>query len=274
MKSKKIMNGILVGIMVFSMAGMAFADNLNSKQQIPKTKGVMQNRDQANTEKRKVNVQEQINQLVKDGVITQEQATKWQAFNEEKKTERKTEMEKVKAMTAEERKGNVEEMKNNREDRGNGLEALVKLGIFSQEIADEVAQKMHDMRAVEQEEKFKEHTKKLVEDGIITQSEATKWEEFNEEKKAERKLEMEKVKAMTTEERKLEMEKVKAMTTEERKANFEEKKNNKGEKGDRLAELVKAGVISQDTADKMKSEAQQRPKKPERHERPKKTENE
>jgi gas vesicle protein len=254
-KMKKMVNGILIGTMVFSMAGMAFADNISTEEKAPKRRTAIHQKLGERFEKRGPNLEDTITKLVEAGTITQDEATKWKAFNEERMEERKAEMDKVKEMTKEERKAYLEERKDNKEagPRRDGMATLVEEGIFTQEKAEQVGEKMHEMRALEQEKRFEEKMNKLVEEGMITQDEATKWKAFNKEK---------------MEERKVEMEKVKAMSEEDRKAYFDERKNTRGEKGDRLSELVKAGVISQDTADKIKKNAPQRPERLDAKKRP------
>ncbi|MCT4619714.1 MAG: hypothetical protein N4A62_10045 [Marinisporobacter sp.] len=254
-KMKKMVNGILIGAMVFSMAGMAFADNISTEKKASKGRLGIEKRVGERFEKRGPNLEDTITKLVEAGTITQDEATKWKAFNEERMEERKAEMDKVKAMTKEERKAYLEERKDNKEagPRRGGMATLVEEGVFTQEKADQVGEKMHEMRALEQEKRFEEKMNKLVEDGMITQDEATKWKAFHEEK---------------VEERKAEMDKVKAMSEEDRKAYFEERKNTKGEKRDELSELVKEGVISQDTADKIKENAPKRLERPDDKKRP------
>lgn len=242
---KKVVNGILIGAMVFSMAGMAFADHVSTEKKAPKRRHAIHQRVGKRFEKRGPNLEDTMNKLVDAGTITKDEATKWKAFHEEKMEERKDEMEKVKAMTKEERKGYFKEKRNNKEagPRREGMSILVEEGIFTQEKADQVGEKIHEMRALEQEKRFEEKMNKLVGKGLITQDEVTKWRAFHEEK---------------IEERKAERDQVKAMSKEERKAYFKEIKNTREEKKDKLSELVKAGVISEDTADKIKENAPKR----------------
>lgn len=62
--------------------------------------------------------QERVDKLVEDGIITQDEADKWMEFSAEKSEERQAEMEKIKDMTAEERKAYFTE---NRKEKGEGL---------------------------------------------------------------------------------------------------------------------------------------------------------
>ncbi|MCR4430956.1 MAG: hypothetical protein NUV45_08070 [Tepidanaerobacteraceae bacterium] len=81
--------------------------------------------------------------------------------------------------------------------------------------------------------------KSLVEQGIITQETADKMTAYMEEKAAERKAEMDKMKDMTEEERKAYLEEKKASRTEGKK--------------DFLTEMVQAGILTQEQADAIKA---------------------
>ncbi|MDD2402086.1 MAG: hypothetical protein PHD60_07810 [Clostridia bacterium] len=80
-------------------------------------------------------------QLVEKEIISQEQADKWAEYceenREERQEERKAELEKVKAMTAEECKVYMAELK---ESRSDSLSEIVEAGVITQEQADEIAE--------------------------------------------------------------------------------------------------------------------------------------
>lgn len=105
---------------------------------------------------------------------------------------------------------------------------LMKMGMFGPaQVGDKIDFKNN----------MEDITKALVEQGIITQEIADKMTAYMEEKAAERKAEM---------------EKVKSMTEEERKAYLESKKESKPEKGaaaDPLQKLVDNGTLTQEQAD-------------------------
>ncbi len=234
---RKLLSGVLIGGTVLSsIAGVAFANELNNLNTTNKAsfnsqmnKGIG-SRD-CNFQQNRGNVNKDMSDLVEKGIITQEEADKWNDFREQKRDQMQ---EATKDMTRQER---FEYMKENKV-KGEGLSQLVEDGILTQERADEIQDKMHQMKADLNKQKHQERVDKLVEDGIITQDEADKWMEFSAEK---------------SEERQAEMEKIKDMTAEERKAYFTE---NRKEKGEGLTELVEAGTISQDTADKIKENHQ------------------
>ncbi len=75
--------------------------------------------------------------LVTDGVLTQEQADQIAAYQTSKAEERKTEFEKIKDMTAEERKAYLEA--NKPLEKPELFANLVSAGIITQEKADEIA---------------------------------------------------------------------------------------------------------------------------------------
>ena len=182
--------------------------------------------------------EERINKLVEDGIVTEEEADNIKELQEQKRAEMQ---EATKDMTKEER---FEYMKQNKSENKGGIFAeLVEQGFLTQERADEIQDNMHQMKADLNKQKHQERVDKLVEDGVITQDEADKWMVFSAEK---------------TEERQAEMEKIKDMTPEERKAYFAD---NHKQKGEGLTELVESGVISQDTADKIKETHKNNPRR-------------
>lgn len=236
-RTRKLLSGILIGgTLLSSVAGVAFANELNNLNPINKAsfnsqmnKG-MGSRN-CNFKQNKRDINKDMSGLVEKGIITQDEADKLNDFRQQKRNQMQ---EATKDMTKQER---FEYMKENKV-KGEGLSQLVEDGVLTQERADEIQDKMHQMKVDLNKQKHQERVDKLVEDGVITQDEADKWMEFSAEK---------------AEERQVEMEKIKDMTAEERKEYFNE---NHKQKGEGLTELVEAGVISQDTADEIKENHQ------------------
>ncbi|MEJ8554134.1 hypothetical protein [Tepidibacter sp. Z1-5] len=232
-RTRKLLSGVLIGgTLLSSVAGVAFANELNSLNTTSKApfnnqmnKG-MGFRD-CNFKQNRNSVNKDMDTLVEKGIMTQEEADKLNDFREQKREQMQ---EATKDMTRQEK---FEYMKENKiKDRG--ISQLVKEGVLTQERADEIQDKMHQMKVDLNKEKHEDRVNKLVEDGIITQDEADKWIKFSAEK---------------AEERQLEMGKIKDMTPEERKAYFTE---NHKQRGEGLTDIVEAGIISQDTADRIK----------------------
>ncbi|CAH2212281.1 hypothetical protein [Tepidibacter aestuarii] len=236
-RTRKLLSGILIGgTLLSSVAGVAFANELNNLNPTNKVsvnsqmnKG-MGSRN-CNFKQNRHGVNKDMSSLVEKGILTQEEADKIKDFQEQKRDQMQ---EATKDMTRQER---FEYMQENRV-KGEGFLQLVEEGILTQERANEIQDKMHQMKADLNKQKHEERVNKLVEDGIITQDEADKWMEFSAEK---------------SEARQVEIEKIKDMTAEERKEYFNE---NPRQKGEGLTELVEAGIISQDTADKIKENHQ------------------
>jgi|GEM_PF-1073796 len=191
--------------------------------------------------------------LVKENVITQETADKVNAYIESKDNERKTEMEKIKAMTAEERKAYQDSKKSTVEaavKKTDVLSEMVTAGIITQAQADAIKAYQQEERAArlaEQQAKRGAEEKRqydeLVAAGVITQETVNAITEYRNDQE---------------ETRKAEMEKVKAMTEAERKAYLESKKTAKsGEKKDAYSGLVAAGIITQEQADAIKAYQQE-----------------
>lgn len=239
-RTRKLLSGILIGgTLLSSVAGVAFANELNNLNPINKASFNSQmNRGMgkhSNFQQHRGNANKDMSDLVEKGIITQEEADTLNDFREQKRNQMQ---EATKDMTRPER---FEYMKENKV-KGEGLSQLVEQGLLTQERADEIQDKMHQMKVDLNKEKHQERVDKLVEEGIITQGEADKWMEFSAKK---------------AEERQIEMEKIKDMTAEERKEYFNE---NHKQKGEGLTELVESGVISQDTADKIKKTHQNNPR--------------
>ncbi|MGE5396580.1 MAG: hypothetical protein ACM3MK_03465 [Chitinophagales bacterium] len=178
---------------------------------------------------------EYLSQLVEKNLITQEQADKWTAFNKQKEEAMKTEMEKIKNMTDEERQAYMES--NSKEPQA-PLSDVVAAGIITQDEADKILKEMPQC----DDQKgpggtSTEYLAQLVEKSIISQEQADKWTAYDTEKDAARKAEMESAKNMTDEERQAKM--------------AEDSKD----RPNPLSDIVSQGIITQDEADKILKEA-------------------
>jgi hypothetical protein len=225
------------------------------------------------------------------GVITQTEADKVTEFLKTKevanKAKRDAEKAKLEAMTAKER---TAYMKANRPTSVNIFTELVTAGILTKDQADKIQaaapQKLDKMQGQRKEkgsqglQMGKQSGNFLgsvlttqVTAGVITQTEADKVTEFLKTKevaiKAERDAEKAKFEAMTDAEKKIAMEtkkaerdaekaKLQVMTNEERTAYM---KANRPTSVDIFTELVTAGILTKDQADKIQAAAPQRSEK-------------
>lgn len=186
--------------------------------------------------KKREKMQTKLDDLVNNGTITNDQANEILDFINEKMEERRADFEKVKDMTAEERK---EYFKENRPKKGNLIEELVDEGIITEEQSTELKKLMPQRKKGFgkkkgfSSEKLNEILNAEVEKGTITKEKAANILEFMEKKK---------------EESEAIREKVKDMTVEERKAYLEE---NKPERKNLIEELVEEGIITQEEADEL-----------------------
>ncbi len=115
-------------------AGAGFRKGFGMKDQ--KDKGFMMQDPKCMTpEEKKAKLDEAMKGLVEKGTITQEQLDSIKSFMEKRHEERKAEMEKVKAMTEEERKAYFEKAKT---ERKSCMEEMVAAGIITQAQADEI----------------------------------------------------------------------------------------------------------------------------------------
>ncbi|EGW39375.1 hypothetical protein [Desulfosporosinus sp. OT] len=188
--------------------------------------------------------------LVKEGIITQEVADKITSYMEDKNAERKAEMEKIKAMSEDERKAYFESQKASTtekiEKKADWLSEMLASGILTQEQVDSItAYQQNEMKAQQEEQQAKRQEAEksrmdsLVSAGIITQDTADAITTYNETQE---------------ESYKAEMEKLKAMTDDERKTYMESKKDAKSYgKKDQYAGLLEAGVLTQEQVDSIKA---------------------
>jgi len=172
--------------------------------------------------------------LVADGVITSEESEAIQTKIDALKTERQTEMDKIKAMTDEERQAYFKSKKaatNESNVKTDFLTTLVNEDIISSDTADAIREAQQAQREEAMQNRLTEGLTTLVNDKTITSEQSEAIMAALKEEQTERQTEM---------------EKVKAMTADERQAYFQE---NKPEQNSCLADLVTAGTITQEQAD-------------------------
>jgi polyhydroxyalkanoate synthesis regulator phasin len=238
-----LVGGLLMGTGVIALAGTNDTGASSQANGTPPIHGPkMPGRQQANPEL----MQSIINGLVSDGTLTQTQGDAIIAKITQLDTNRKAEMEKIKAMTQSERDAFRQDNKTEKTQKTNPLAALVTAGTLTQAQADAISQtlgKGHGQKGpiengtkMSPEDRQAQLTAKLsslVEKGTITSDQsATILEKIAQEDTA----------------RKAEMEKTKDMTQAERKTYLQENKTNKN---NTLAELVTAGTLTQAQADEV-----------------------
>jgi len=208
-----------------------------------------------------------VDSLVTAGIIDQTTADAITAYITELQTERKAEMEKVKSMTASEKKAYFESKKS--ETKTSLLDQLVCKGIITQtqEDAIKAAQPQKDhSKATQPQKDHSKATQPQKDHSKATQPQKNQ----SKDKKGNRMNKLD-VSALVTDgvidqttadgitayvtkiqtEQKAEMEKVKSMTASEKKAYFESKKSTT--KTSLLDELVSESIITQDQATAIKS---------------------
>ncbi len=188
-----------------------------------------------------------LDDLVDDGVISQDTADAITAYNDEKSEERKAKMEELESMTDEEKEAYLESKKSEEpSEKQNFLSELVEEGIVTQDEADAIETYIEENSDVQPAGGAGGHgfgmgglseetLAGLVEDGIISQDIADEITAYNEEK---------------SEERKAEMEELESMTDEEKEAYRESKKSEEpSEKQGFLSGIIEEGILTQDEAD-------------------------
>lgn len=255
MKNKNLFmaSALLIGGLL-TLNNSVFADaanftNLNAAKQMSIQTGKMISMKAGNLEKESFNEIHkggmgirgwniQLDALVTAGTITQTTADKIQTYLNAQDVTRKAEMEKVKAMTEDERKAYFESNKPNVAERKDMLSTLVEKGVITQTEADAIKAVQNTKQAeqkLNQQANKQEHMtsalNKLVESNVITSAQLIKINEFM---------------TVNQETRATEIEKIKAMTQEERVAYL---KTNAGNKSTMLTQLVTDKVLTQTQAD-------------------------
>lgn len=175
--------------------------------------------------------EEMISELVKDGTITQSEGDRISSFLKTRDEQRRSEMEKIKAMTEEQRKKYFADRKPSGKDI---FSELVGSKIITQQKADAIRVKMREKAEVKGAERLKEISSGL--EGLINKGTITK-------EQANRIIDSMKSK---DQERKALYEKTRNMTPEEKKAYFEKLR---GEKRGFLSDMVNKGELTEEQAD-------------------------
>jgi hypothetical protein len=129
----------------------------------------------------KGDIENNLKSLVSAGVITQEESDKILALSKEQAAARQAEMDKVKNMTAEERKAYFETAKDKSTDRkGDIFTQAVIGGIITQEKADAAKAKLQETRTAEKKAEVTEGLAGLVTAGTISQDQADKVAKYME----------------------------------------------------------------------------------------------
>ncbi len=173
-------------------------------------------------------------QLVENGVITQETLDAVNEHFEKVSAERKAEFENFKNLSAEEKQALKEKRQEQPKDKHDPWQSLVAAGVITQDDADKIKSYI--------ESNFDKSIKKpmlnlsslLVEQGVVSAETGDKIAAFMEEKANERKAEM---------------EKIRAMNAEEKEAYMQEGAKIRHNQHNLVEEMVNAGVITQTEAD-------------------------
>jgi hypothetical protein len=184
MKSlNKMITGLVIAASIVSTGAVAMAAGTTadkSTQNAPKAAGKMmrgENRGKGGFDKGiiKNDIENNLKALVSAGVITQDEADKILALSKQEAETRQAEMDKVKNMTAEERKAYYETAKDKNTGRkGDIFAQAVTNGIITQEKAEAAKAKLQETRTAEKKASVTEGLSSLVTAGTITQDQADK----------------------------------------------------------------------------------------------------
>ena len=239
---KRVVTGALIGGLLLGSVGFAYASDNNSvstavnhaktkiKSMMPGGRG----HGPGMGMEQGMGMKMDLATLVKDGIITSEESDAIQTKIDALEAERQAEMDKIKAMTVEERQTYFESKKAESKEsnvKTDFLTTLVNENIISSETADAIREARQAQREEAMQSRLTEGLTTLVNDKTITSEQSDAIQAALKEEQAQRQAEM---------------EKVKAMTSEERQAYFQE---NKPEQNSCLADLVTAGTITQVQAD-------------------------
>lgn len=184
--------------------------------------------------------QESLDQLVKEDAITQEKANEIKAYLDKMEKEMQTRSAEMKKLTPEERKALAVKKKTESTGTTNpGLRPfgksdlfaeLVTNNILTQEQADTLKTKIHELAHKQKQQQMSDSLKALVEKKTITQEQADKILKGFEDAEKDREALLKKMETMTMEERRQYMQ------------------ENKGKPQNPIAQLVADKVITQDQA--------------------------
>ncbi len=195
-----------------------------------------------------------LQKLVENGDITQDKADKISTFIKERaavREEHQQEMretitanrDKLNNMTPEERRDYIKSLMEERDiEREPIFQELIDEGTLSESEVEVIREKIREYNQTQNEERKETRWASYVEKGIITDGEKDEILEYladkSEERRAERQADWDEIKNMTTEERR------------EYKQEKMEARKNQG-RGAMQAELVEAGILTQDQADQI-----------------------
>jgi competence protein ComGC/Arc/MetJ-type ribon-helix-helix transcriptional regulator len=239
---KRVVTGALLGGLLLSSVGFAYASDNNSvstavnnaktkiKSMMPGGRGPCPGMGM----EKGMGMNLDLATLVKDGIITSAESDAIQAKINTLQADRKAEMDKIKAMTDEERQAYFESKKSDtgeKTDKTDFLTTLVNDKIISSDTAAAIRKAEQEQRTTEMQNMMTEKLTALVTDKTITSEQSDAIVAALKEEQTTRQAEM---------------DKVKDMTQAEREAYFQ---NNKPAKEGFLADLVTAGTITQAQAD-------------------------
>jgi polyhydroxyalkanoate synthesis regulator phasin len=202
--TKKMVSGLVIGCFSLSFGTIALAHDV---QNDPLLRPGMHDAKFPNPENREKHINDILDNLVEEGTITQDQATKLLNFFKEKDSQRKSEMEKMKTMSPEERETYHQQMFNKRPDILQELKDIADLSDEQAKTVSDLVRPPHrpGPEGMPNPDNWEHYINtsidKLIKEGTITQDQATKLLNFFKEKDSQRKSEMEKMNAMSPEER-------------------------------------------------------------------------
>jgi len=212
----KIISGVLIGGVVLSIGGMAFAKNTttdttgNVKNRVLGKAGMAKHQRMGMTQDMGKmimwNMQEGIETVLEDlvasGVITRTKADELKSYIRKKEEEQKAEIEKFKNMTPEERKTQFEENKGRiMPRRVDILEDAVTEGMLTKDEAGAIKDKIAEINEEMRQKRLSDALNALVQKGTISQEQMDKILQYIENKEKQMKEMMDSIKAMTPEER-------------------------------------------------------------------------
>ena len=231
------LSGVLVGGLLLS-GGLAFAGDVKSSVydsitgKVPFFGQMMKHRGGMAPGKgmgdRAILSQTTLDQLVKDGTITQNKADEIKAYIDKTQKEREALREKMENMTLKEIR---QYMQDNEGKLQNPLDQLVTDGLITQEQVDAFQKAMRIEAQKQNQQRISDRLKTLVDKGTITQEQSDKI--------------VEKLEAVQKEHLALD-EKMKDMTPEERRQYVQD---NNIKLQDPISQLVADGTITQDQAE-------------------------
>lgn len=199
--NKKIATGLLIGsLCALSIGATVFANSdASATEQSANRPGFKADKGMPfHQHKMMEEAKTKLDKLVSEGVISEDQKTKLISIFKEKAAQMKTNMEKLRDMSPEERQAQFKQFRDSHPDFFAEIKAAAGLSDDQMKAVATALRPQHPRMNAEQ---LAQKLNKLVSDGIITEAQSNSTLSFMKDKAEQRRAEMDKIHQMSPEER-------------------------------------------------------------------------